>query len=63
MNIQAIVYSAFMYQPLERLLYATRAGPGTKTFFRQTRKVLKSAQVSCTAPLVDANLDQPPFGS
>ncbi|RMZ73924.1 small nucleolar ribonucleo complex subunit [Pyrenophora seminiperda CCB06] len=43
MNMQAIVYSVFMYQPLERLLHTTRAGVRTKTFFRQTRKVLKSA--------------------
>ncbi|CAE7178125.1 hypothetical protein P3342_002029 [Pyrenophora teres f. teres] len=43
MNIQAIVYSTFLYQPIERLLYATRAGSRTKSFFRQTRKVLKSA--------------------
>ncbi|KAI1588604.1 hypothetical protein PtrEW7m1_000440 [Pyrenophora tritici-repentis] len=43
MNIQTIIYSTVLYQPIERLLYATRAGSRTKSFFRQIRKVLKYA--------------------
>ncbi|KAI4951466.1 hypothetical protein J4E91_004176 [Alternaria rosae] len=43
MNIQAIVYSTFVYQPVERLLYATRATAKTRNFFRHTRRALKSS--------------------
>jgi hypothetical protein len=46
MNIQAIVYSTFVYQPVERLLYATRANAKTRNFFRRAKKVIKSRYVS-----------------
>jgi hypothetical protein len=42
MNIQAIVYSTFVYQPMQRLLYATRASAKTRNFFRRAKKVIKS---------------------
>jgi hypothetical protein len=42
LNIQAAVYSTVMYQPIERLLHATRAGAKTRNFFRRTRKLLRS---------------------
>ncbi|CAI9634890.1 unnamed protein product [Alternaria burnsii] len=43
MNIQAIVYSTFVYQPVERMLYATRASPKTRHFFRRAKKAIKSS--------------------
>ncbi|KAI4928515.1 hypothetical protein J4E85_005132 [Alternaria conjuncta] len=43
MHIQAIVYSTFVYQPVERLLYATRATARTRNFFRHARRALKSS--------------------
>ncbi|KAG9196672.1 hypothetical protein G6011_01793 [Alternaria panax] len=42
MNIQAVVYSIFVYQPVERVLYATRASPKTRNLFRQAKKAIRS---------------------
>ncbi|KAF1943409.1 hypothetical protein EJ02DRAFT_133062 [Clathrospora elynae] len=42
-SIQAVVYGAFLYQPIHRLLHVTRASARTRNFFRQTNKVLKSS--------------------
>ncbi|CAN9371538.1 hypothetical protein CUC08_Gglean006408 [Alternaria sp. MG1] len=58
MNIQAIVYSTFVYQPVERVLYATRASPKTRHFFRRAKKAIKSSSITdcigavLTSPLV-----------
>jgi hypothetical protein len=46
MNIQAIVYSTYVYQPVERLLYATRASAKTRNFFRQAKRAIKSGYVT-----------------
>ncbi|CAG5184009.1 uncharacterized protein ALTATR162_LOCUS10864 [Alternaria atra] len=43
MNTQAIVYSTFVYQPVERLLYATRASAKTRNLFRRAKTVIKSS--------------------
>ncbi|KAL1793049.1 hypothetical protein ACET3X_008031 [Alternaria dauci] len=41
-NIQAIVYSTFVYRPVERMLYATRASAKTRRLLRRAKKTIKS---------------------
>lgn len=41
-NIQTAMYSMLVYQPIERLLYATRASAPTRNLFRRTKKLLRS---------------------
>ncbi|EUC38606.1 hypothetical protein COCCADRAFT_32265 [Bipolaris zeicola 26-R-13] len=43
LNIQTAVYSVFMYQPIERLLHATRASARTRNVFRRTRRLLRTS--------------------
>ena len=39
-GIQALVYGAYVYQPIERLVQITRASPKTRRFIRRSRSVL-----------------------
>lgn len=39
-GLQAVVYGAYVYQPIERLVQATRASANTRRFLRRSRGVL-----------------------
>ena len=39
-GIQAVVYGAYVYQPIERLVQVTRASSKTRRFIRRSRSVL-----------------------
>ena len=44
-GIQAVVYGAYVYQPIERLVQATRASSKTRRFVRRMRGVLTFGSV------------------
>ncbi|KAH7391947.1 hypothetical protein BKA66DRAFT_510513 [Pyrenochaeta sp. MPI-SDFR-AT-0127] len=39
---QAVVYSAFVYQPIDRLIYSIRASQKTRSFVRRSNNAMKS---------------------
>lgn len=63
LNIQAAVYSTFVYQPVERVLQATRASAKTRNLFRHARIFLKSRLVRFFLTPIIAYPKQSPFGS